>query len=146
MATSPASFFSFPFLECLGCWHRTGRIATGAYLSFLEISVGFLILLRHCPQLIVVISIAPLSVTLDSMHKIKRISAQMLEEKMKDSAVALSDTDAKRDIMSLLVRARKAESEQQKGVYTMGDKAMMDQVVQLYFHQLFVLLLTSFCS
>lgn len=67
---------------------------------------------------------------LDSMHKIKRISALILKEKMSDTAVTVSDTGAKRDIMSLLVRARKADLEKDNTVYTMSDKAMMDQVVK----------------
>lgn len=53
----------------------------------------------------------------------------ILHEKMADPSVAVSDTYAKRDIMSLLVRARYADLEKDKGVYTMSDKAMMDQVV-----------------
>lgn len=69
---------------------------------------------------------------MESMHRIKKISAVMLEEKMRDSAVASSDMDAKRDIMSLLVRGRRADAEQEKGGYTMSDKAMMDQVVSRY--------------
>jgi hypothetical protein len=67
---------------------------------------------------------------LDSMHTIKHISALILEEKMQDTAVAMSDTEAKRDIMSLLVRARKADLEKDNTVYAMSDKAMMDQVVR----------------
>ena len=53
----------------------------------------------------------------------------MLVEKMQDSVVSASDMDAKRDIMSLLVRARKADLAQDKSMYAMSDKAMMDQVV-----------------
>lgn len=67
---------------------------------------------------------------LDSMHKIKHISALILKEKTSDTAVTVSDTEAKRDIMSLLVRARKADLEKDDTVYTMSDKAMMDQVVK----------------
>jgi hypothetical protein len=48
---------------------------------------------------------------------------------MQDTAVAVSDMNAKRDIMSLLVRARKADLDKDKGVYAMSDRAMMDQVV-----------------
>jgi hypothetical protein len=53
----------------------------------------------------------------------------MLREKMSDPSVAVSDMDAKRDIMSLLVRARKADLDKGKGIYAMSDQAMMDQVV-----------------
>ncbi|KAG6911171.1 hypothetical protein DXG01_003911 [Tephrocybe rancida] len=66
---------------------------------------------------------------IDSMYRIKRVSSSMLRQKMEDSAVAASDTDAKRDIMSLLVRARKADLDKDKGVYAMSDRAMMDQVL-----------------
>ncbi|TFK35848.1 cytochrome P450 [Crucibulum laeve] len=73
-----------------------------------------------------------LSTVLDSMHRIREVSATMLAEKMADSAVSLSDTDAKRDIMSLLVRARTADLQENKekaGGYAMSDEAMMDQVL-----------------
>lgn len=54
----------------------------------------------------------------------------MLEDKFKETAVHRSDTDAKRDIMSILVRAKKAEQEDRvEEQYTMNDQAMMDQVV-----------------
>lgn len=64
------------------------------------------------------------------MHCIRQVSATMLEDKLKDSAVALSDSETKRDIMSLLVRARKADIDSKVGGYAMSDKAMMDQVVR----------------
>jgi hypothetical protein len=63
------------------------------------------------------------------MYRIRKISVKMLEEKMKDSSLVLNDSDAKRDIMSILVRARKAELDGGKGGYAMSDRAMMDQVV-----------------
>ncbi|KAG6831946.1 hypothetical protein H0H92_006547 [Tricholoma furcatifolium] len=69
------------------------------------------------------------STLVDSMYRIKRVSASILREKMEDSAVTVSDTEAKRDIMSLLVRARKADMENDKNVYAMSDRAMMDQVL-----------------
>ncbi|KAG6866222.1 hypothetical protein C0991_007247 [Blastosporella zonata] len=52
----------------------------------------------------------------------------MLRQKMEDSTIVTSDMDAKRDIMSLLVRARKADFDKDKCVYAMSDRAMMDQV------------------
>ena len=55
---------------------------------------------------------------------------EMLREKMDDSVTA-SDTDAKRDIMSILIRARKADLEEDKMAYTMSDKAVLDQVVSI---------------
>lgn len=72
-----------------------------------------------------------MGIALDAMHRIKKISAEMLAEKTKDNAVALSDTEAKRDIMSLLVRARNADLAIKSG-YTMTDQQMMDQVVRPY--------------
>jgi hypothetical protein len=63
------------------------------------------------------------------MYRIKRVSATILREKMQDMTVTVSDMNAKRDIMSLLVRARKADLDKDKGVYAMSDQAMMDQVV-----------------
>ncbi|KAF9567301.1 cytochrome P450 [Agrocybe pediades] len=65
----------------------------------------------------------------DAMYRIRRISRQMLEEKLKDSNLILNDSDAKKDIMSILVRARKAELDGGKGGYAMSDQAMMDQVL-----------------
>lgn len=64
------------------------------------------------------------------MYRIKRVSSEFLRQKMEDSAVVASDTEAKRDIMSLLVRARKADMDKDKTVYAMSDRAMMDQVVR----------------
>lgn len=63
------------------------------------------------------------------MHRIRKLSTQMLEDKMKDSNLFENDISAKRDIMSILVRARKAEMDGGKGDYAMSDQAMMDQVV-----------------
>jgi hypothetical protein len=73
----------------------------------------------------------PLNKLVDSMHRIKRVSAAILREKMEDTAVAMSDMNAKRDIMTLLVRARKADLDKDKGVYAMSDEVMMAQVVSL---------------
>ncbi|KII92067.1 hypothetical protein PLICRDRAFT_50496 [Plicaturopsis crispa FD-325 SS-3] len=72
-------------------------------------------------------ALAPAATMVDAMHRIKAISRQMLAEKMEDAAtVQASDTAAKRDIMSILVRARAAED---KEGYQMTDAAMMDQVL-----------------
>ncbi|KAF8640723.1 hypothetical protein AX17_000375 [Amanita inopinata Kibby_2008] len=71
---------------------------------------------------------APISTLVDSMHTIKKVSVNLLREKMKDITV-LSDMDAKRDLMSLLVRARKADLEKDNTVYAMSDRAMVDQVL-----------------
>ncbi|KAF8966821.1 cytochrome P450 [Flammula alnicola] len=66
---------------------------------------------------------------LASMDRIRRVSAAMLEEKMRDSTISVSDSEAKRDIMSLLVRARKADMDSKASGYAMSDEAMMDQVL-----------------
>ena len=64
------------------------------------------------------------------MHEIRRISREILAEKMSDAeTTASSDTDAKRDIMSLLVRARRAE----KGAYALSDEALVNQMVRWLF-------------
>ncbi|KAH9482683.1 Cytochrome P450 monooxygenase 205 [Psilocybe cubensis] len=65
----------------------------------------------------------------DAMHRIRKLSAQMLQEKMKDSILIDTDISAKRDIMSILVRARKVEMDGGKGDFAMSDRAMMDQVL-----------------
>ncbi|KAF9269046.1 cytochrome P450, partial [Marasmius fiardii PR-910] len=81
-----------------------------------------------------------LEVLTDSMHRIKTVSAAILKEKMDEvEGLSKDDTLAKKDIMSLLVRARKAEMERILGVknpaedssssYTMSDKEMIEQVL-----------------
>ncbi|KAF8974541.1 cytochrome P450 [Flammula alnicola] len=53
---------------------------------------------------------------IDAMYRIRKLSLRMLDEKMKDSNLILNDSDAKRDIMSILVRARKGSSMEGKEV------------------------------
>ncbi|KAF8152306.1 cytochrome P450 [Crassisporium funariophilum] len=72
---------------------------------------------------------AQLAPLMESMHEIRKISAVMLKEKLRDTNIAASDTNAKRDIMSLLVRARKTDQDSKAGGYAMSDEAMMDQVL-----------------
>jgi len=65
------------------------------------------------------------------MHSIKRISGQMLREKMKESVESGmiegdSELSGKKDIMSILVRARTREV---GSGYKMSDEAMMAQVL-----------------
>ena len=67
---------------------------------------------------------------LESMRRVRKVSATMLQDKLRDSAVPISDSETKRDIMSILVRARKADLDSQAGGYAMSDEAMMDQVVR----------------
>ncbi|KAF9448068.1 cytochrome P450 [Macrolepiota fuliginosa MF-IS2] len=68
------------------------------------------------------------STLIESMHIIRQWSTKMLEDKLRESAHA-SEMDAKRDIISILVHARKAEQGGDTGNYTMNDQAMMDQVL-----------------
>jgi len=61
------------------------------------------------------------------MRRIKNVSAQILREKVAETAaVPASDSTLKRDIMSLLVQARTAEA---SGAYKMSDEMMMEQMV-----------------
>lgn len=85
------------------------------------------LLRRSNPQQLLMFYLAPATIVSDSMYRIRAVSAKMLEEKLADAAqVNASDTAAKRDIMSLLIRARIAD----KGDgYHMSDQAMMDQVL-----------------
>ncbi|KAF9448070.1 cytochrome P450 [Macrolepiota fuliginosa MF-IS2] len=69
-----------------------------------------------------------LSTLVESMYTIRQLSKKMLEDKLRES-VHVSDMDAKRDIMSILVRARKADQEENTANYTMNDQAMVDQVL-----------------
>jgi len=64
------------------------------------------------------------------MHEIRRLSRIILAEKLSDAEITASnDTDAKRDIMSLLVRARRAE----QSTDPLNDEALVDRVVRLAF-------------
>lgn len=64
----------------------------------------------------------------DSMYRIRAISAAMLREKTADLSVSPDDISTKKDIMSLLVRARKVELDA-GSTDTMSDTAMVDQVL-----------------
>jgi hypothetical protein len=82
---------------------------------------------------------------LTSMHTIKTVSQSLLNEKLKDAALVASsdDMNSKKDIMSLLVKARKAEDDAQESekkafaevpaapAYRMTDRMLMDQVVSI---------------
>lgn len=90
---------------------------------------------------------------LESMRAIRQISHKMLAQKIAeaellDTPVSISDTESKKDIMSMLVRARRADmlaneaGERKKftqGIqgrdtpvqYMLSDEAMVDQVVCL---------------
>ncbi|KAF8203351.1 cytochrome P450 [Pholiota molesta] len=64
---------------------------------------------------------------LGCMSAIRRVAAGMLAEKLADAAGVQADAEAKRDIMSLLVRARAVGAGRE--AYGMNDEAMMDQVL-----------------
>lgn len=53
------------------------------------------------------------------------------------TATIASDKDktARRDLMSILVRARQADLEKDSTVYAMSDRAMVDQVVRGGFYE-----------
>ena len=63
---------------------------------------------------------------MESMHRIKAVSATVLADA---SAVTAEDSVTKKDVMSLLVRARRAEKGDEGG-YKMKDEEMMEQVVR----------------
>ncbi|KAJ7619418.1 cytochrome P450 [Roridomyces roridus] len=73
--------------------------------------------------------ISTLEHLIDSLHRIRTISRKMLREKTEDLSVAPEDMSTKKDIMSLLVRARKAELDADPSVEAMSDTAMVDQVL-----------------
>jgi hypothetical protein len=63
---------------------------------------------------------------IESTHTIREISRDILREKVLESGVAIDDLETKRDVMSLLVKARAGE----KHGYQLSDEAMVDQVVR----------------
>jgi len=69
-----------------------------------------------------------LGILVDSMHRIKAVSRAILDERMREAqVVGLTDVEAKRDIMSLLVRARMSDKDET--AFKMNDDQMMDQVL-----------------
>ncbi|KAJ3722531.1 cytochrome P450 [Lentinula raphanica] len=94
---------------------------------------------RHHNVLAKLPLLAPIATLLDAMHRIKAVSASILREKLKDAEYLENNEDrtAKKDIMSLLVRARRADQKAKgpKGgvsesvPYAMSDSEMMDQVL-----------------
>jgi cytochrome P450 len=72
--------------------------------------------------------VAPASILIGAMYRIKKIAAKMLQDKLMDSADSADDLTAKRDIISLLIRARMSDK---SGAYHMSDAAMVDQVLTL---------------
>lgn len=67
-----------------------------------------------------------------SLYEIRRISKKLLDEKLREADFA-SNEDGKRDVMSVLTRARKAEEQNiSPGCYGMNEQVMIDQVVSVY--------------
>jgi len=73
---------------------------------------------------------ACLGLLIDAMHRIKEISREMLKEKMAVASSVNSDFEDKKDIMSILVRARMSDMAGGKGEFALTDEAMVDQVVR----------------
>ncbi|KXN89724.1 Cytochrome P450 3A12 [Leucoagaricus sp. SymC.cos] len=73
--------------------------------------------------------ISPLGTAIESMNTIKGISKEILKEKMRESHAVEMEQERKKDIMSLLVRARKESLENELTGYTLSDAAMVDQVL-----------------
>jgi hypothetical protein len=65
----------------------------------------------------------------DSLYRIRTISREMLRSKTADLSVSPDDTTTKKDIMSLLVRAWKADLDTDPTADAMSDTAMVDQVL-----------------
>ncbi|KAF7336376.1 hypothetical protein MVEN_02186200 [Mycena venus] len=74
-------------------------------------------------------TLRPLSLLIDLLHRIRTISREMLRAKTVDLSVAPEDMSTKKDIMSLMVRARKAELNANPVSEAMSDMAMVDQVI-----------------
>ncbi|KAJ7711568.1 cytochrome P450 [Mycena metata] len=73
-----------------------------------------------------------LEALVEALFVIRGISKQMLKEKTAElvgMGGGAADVSTKRDIMSLLVRARRAEFEAGRGAEAMSDEAMVDQVL-----------------
>jgi cytochrome P450 len=68
---------------------------------------------------------------IDSMHRIRKISREILRAKTADLSVPLDDMSTKQDIMSLIVRAHKAELDANPVAEVISDKAMVDQVLNI---------------
>ncbi|KAJ7503403.1 cytochrome P450 [Mycena galericulata] len=79
------------------------------------------LLLRRIPGL------RDLGTLLDGLFRIRAISKELLRAKTADLSVSPDDTTTKKDIMSLLVKARKADLD--AGAEAMSDRAMLDQML-----------------
>ncbi|TDL17333.1 cytochrome P450 [Rickenella mellea] len=94
---------------------------------------GFLRLMKtewmyeHRSWLTLIRGLSPAATLIESMHRINNVASQILSEKTSEaSAVMSGDTASKRDIMSLLVQARKREVGEG---YRLSDADMIEQVL-----------------
>ncbi|KAI0259303.1 cytochrome P450 [Gloeopeniophorella convolvens] len=70
--------------------------------------------------------LGPAATLIDTTHRIRAVSRAILAEKLADAAaLGAEDTSTKKDIMSLLVRARRGA----KGAHALSDNALVDQVL-----------------
>lgn len=74
---------------------------------------------------------APAATMLDAIRTMKRVFTMVLEERMRDPALAISDAEGKQDIMSLLVLARMADLGKGNTIYSMSDNQVLDHMVRL---------------
>ncbi len=65
---------------------------------------------------------------MDCMRRIKAVSAKLLVQKISDAST-VSDIESKKDIMSILLRARMSGGEKDNDGYMLSDQAMMSQVL-----------------
>ncbi|KAJ7152969.1 cytochrome P450 [Mycena filopes] len=68
-----------------------------------------------------------LGTLLDGLHRIRTISKELLTAKTADLSVSPDDMSTKKDIMSLLVKSRKAAMD--AGTEAMSEQAMLDQML-----------------
>lgn len=93
----------------------------GSRLSRSDFLFRHRLLLRRIPGL------RNLGTLLDGLYRIRAISKELLRAKTADLSVSPDDTTTKKDIMSLLVKARKADLD--AGEEAMSDRAMLDQML-----------------
>jgi hypothetical protein len=79
----------------------------------------------------------PVHAVVDCMHRIKQVCLNILAEKIQEEHVTTPDIEPKKDLMSLLMRARQSETKQQDspGVasYQMNDDNIVQQMACSFF-------------
>jgi hypothetical protein len=75
----------------------------------------------------------PIHTGLVCLYKIKKICSKILAEKNQERSITSLDIGTKKDIISLLIKARKAGAQQQESSrimsYQISDKDISDQIV-----------------